>query len=421
MRNSKSYLIKKHQTYFVKVTLPQDVRPILGKTTIQKTTRTGDLALANKRKQPILQGIFELIEQARGGKTPNEYLPQYRMYVAEAKATGDPQDIVNLWCALHDDAVDIAEETGDTRALDAKAVAFGEKKLILEQLELYIANRIDFDGVDLKTVETEVNLLKFIANVHKHVEDLTDVAIEEWISGPDNMSLSLQTKKKKVSTLRQFMKFCEGGSSSDYFRNIPNQDNIPKKLRSTPKGEERKAFLPTDVVMLYNRVEGDNQLQDLIKLAAFTGCRISELTNLLKDNVHDAYLDITKAKTEAGVRQVPIHNKIRQLLARLLDESKGDYLLDGLNTDRHGDRSKTIGRRFSRKKTQWGFNNTYTFHSIRHTVITQMAHAGISELIIASIVGHEIPNATMSFGTYTKGATHNMMLDALEKVNYPTW
>lgn len=183
MRNSKSYLVKKHQTYFVKVTLPEDVRPILGKSTIQKTTKTGDLALANKRKQPILQGIFELIEQARGGKTPNAYLPEYRKYVAEAKATGDPNELANLWEVLQDEASSIASDTGDTRALDARAVAFGDKKLILEQLERYEANRIDFDDVDPKTVETEVNLLKVIANIYKHVEELTEDYLL-WLSYP---------------------------------------------------------------------------------------------------------------------------------------------------------------------------------------------------------------------------------------------
>ena len=56
-------------------------------------------------------------------------------------------------------------------------------------------------------------------------------------------------------------------------------------------------------------------------MAAHTGARIEELCSLKLEQVMDDRFKIEDAKTEAGWRIIPIHDDIKQLVARLKDES----------------------------------------------------------------------------------------------------
>ena len=78
----------------------------------------------------------------------------------------------------------------------------------------------------------------------------------------------------------------------------------------------------------------------------------------------------------------------------------------------------TDHKRFSRLKTDEGFDRRYVFHSIRKTVITLLGNADAPWGIIAELVGHEFPSFTER--EYFGGATMERKRDAIEKLSYPT-
>ena len=75
----------------------------------------------------------------------------------------------------------------------------------------------------------------------------------------------------------------------------------------------------------------DRALSDLIQLALYTAARIEELCTIwvedavVEDN-HNA-LRISQAKTQAGVRFVPLHPAIASVVDRLIEESIEGFLL----------------------------------------------------------------------------------------------
>ena len=99
----------------------------------------------------------------------------------------------------------------------------------------------------------------------------------------------------------------------------------------------------------------DSTLADLIRLAAFTGCRIEALCSLKIQNVADDRFEVLDSKSEAGWRTIPIHNDIKQVIARLIGTATGPYLISGLSFNKYGDRSNAIGKRFGRLKTRLGY------------------------------------------------------------------
>ena len=85
-----------------------------------------------------------------------------------------------------------------------------------------------------------------------------------------------------------------------------------------PIGSQKKTLVclldiyrDEDVKLMLDAFQGDPSLHSLMRLAAYTGCRIEELCSLKFDNVTDDCLEIKESKTSAGVRYVPIHRDIK--------------------------------------------------------------------------------------------------------------
>lgn len=151
-------------------------------------------------------------------------------------------------------------------------------------------------------------------------------------------------------------------------------------------------------------------------MGAYTGARIEELCSLEWKDIGADSFRITDSKTDAGVREVPIHPSMRPVRKALKKEAADSYVLGGLTFNKYDDRSNAIGKRFGRLKAALGYGEQHVFHSLRKTVVTLMVEdAGVSENLAADIVGHEKPRIT--YGLYSGGAS--LPTKALAKVKYP--
>jgi integrase len=172
---------------------------------------------------------------------------------------------------------------------------------------------------------------------------------------------------------------------------------------SMPFSEERGTrysdFNNRDVLDIFSALTEGTDHYWITHIAAFSGMRSGEICQLTSsDFKEDAdsgirYIlvnakDGKSVKTEAGVRQVPIHKKLKELGLLSFAESKDGQLFP--KTD-----SKAITRWFAPFKSQLGispandFGNRRVFHSFRHTFITKASDGGISQQLIATVVGHE--------------------------------
>lgn len=119
----------------------------------------------------------------------------------------------------------------------------------------------------------------------------------------------------------------------------------------------------------------------------YNACRISEFLDLKKENVHlkDQYFDVVAAKTENGVRKVPIADKLLPFYEAWFERSPCEYLLcttEGQHLDY-----------FNYCDTYWDplmeeYDMKHTPHDTRHTCISMMADAGVAPTIQKKIAGH---------------------------------
>ena len=146
----------------------------------------------------------------------------------------------------------------------------------------------------------------------------------------------------------------------------PDRANIPTLLEYDSIKERktiiRANFKATDVCRMWKDV--DTYRPYLILL--YTGLRIGEFLALNKETIHlkEQYFDIVKAKTKAGIRQVPIADAILPLVSENMY-----YTYDQL-------------KKFLKK------DMGHSLHDTRHTFISMMTEIGTDARIIKQIVGH---------------------------------
>lgn len=124
---------------------------------------------------------------------------------------------------------------------------------------------------------------------------------------------------------------------------------------------------------------------DTVLILLYTGMRCGELLALRKADIslRQQMIRITRSKTQAGIRSIPIHHRILPLVAARMD-SPGEHLI-----------ADAAGQCYSytRYCTLWSramalVNGKHTTHDCRHTVATLLDNAGANETAKRRILGH---------------------------------
>jgi integrase len=417
-----SHLERRGNLWYAFLVIPEDVRKALGKSKFRTALGTPDKRKAATLAAPIVAGWGAIIrrERGEGDAVVREAL---RWREALSKETGPSFD------ALEGEVIDRAEQMaeahgGDLHAPEYRNLPAGQRFADIA-LGRATPSNAHFDAwkAQLKlTPKTRDQMVKDVSALLAQfpmLQDITHQAVKGWI---DEL-----TRKLPPSAPARIVSFCR-----NYWRYLIRVDAVPSdsdpfaKLGSGGKKKRRETgggswgpFKPHDVVKLWKAANTgkDTQLADLILLGAYSGARIEELCSLKLSAVTSNAFKITDAKTAAGIREVPIHSRIKAAVTRLKKASKGGYLLSGLTENKYGDRSNAVGKRFGRLKASLGFDVQHVFHSIRKTFVTLLENAGVSENLAADIVGHEKPRIT--YGLYSGGATLAEKAPAVELVRYP--
>jgi len=320
--------------------------------------------------------------------------------------------VADLAEARHDKAERRGDDTAAEEAIRFVKVATGRLVALTEHLDAWIAAIGDTE----KTKAMKRAEVVKLGRQYAYVQDLDGEAATKWLSALAKGGATSKTIGRILSFLRGYWRYLreEGVTKADPFAGLSPPSTARKAKGWVP-------FTPAQVVDLRNRAseKGDHELVDLIELGMWSGARVEELCALKVPEVDltGKSFNIADAKTEAGVREVPIHESLLPTMKCLIGKRTDGYVLADLTENKFGDRSNAIGKRFGKLKAKAGFGRAHVFHSIRKTVVTQLENAGVSENLAADIVGHEKPRIT--YGLYSGGATLEVKRAALAKLAYP--
>ena len=236
-----------------------------------------------------------------------------------------------------------------------------------------------------------------------------DVKLDDLQACADNSGKNYPTLRKYKVLLGLMYKYAVIHDIIPQERNKVEFINIKKA--GNPNALERGAFSKTEVKRVWAAKDA-NIYYTVIIMLIYTGCRISELLDLKKTEVDipGRSFKILQAKTQAGIRTVPIAEKVVPFFEYWYNLNDCEYLL-----------STPEGCHFEYRNyydSYWtplveALNMKHTPHDTRHTCVSLLAAAGVDERIIKKIVGHKGQGVTETVYTHFEIAE---LLDAINKI-----
>lgn len=145
-----------------------------------------------------------------------------------------------------------------------------------------------------------------------------------------------------------------------------------------------KPFSRQKINRLWNAL--DTPGADTVLILLYTGMRVGEMLCLLKSDINQRQqlIRITRSKTEAGIRTIPIHHRIQTIIAKRLQSPEPYLITDSSGKPYSYSRYCDLWR-----KVMQAINATgHTTHDCRHTVATLLDNAGANKTAKRRILGH---------------------------------
>lgn len=171
-----------------------------------------------------------------------------------------------------------------------------------------------------------------------------------------------------------------------------------------------KAFEPSEIKKLWKFADTNVHVAEILMLV-YSGVRVSELLDLKKEHVHldEQWFEVVDSKTQAGIRRVPIADKVLPFYKDRFAASKIEYLL----TTESGGHMKY----HTYRECYWNplmnlLDMKHLPHDTRHTCISLLNTAEVNPTTIKMIVGHA-GKMDLTERVYT----HKVMDELLEAIN----
>ena len=446
-------------TYYLYHSISPRLRPFLGgKTKWIKSTQTSDLAVAELMLAHYRRGMKLMQLGARralaDGLAPGRVRIVPGGYRLRPSKTGGFETLggINI------DPSDDAPAVGDNEAPDSRDDV--EDRVFALLSELDELKEVQGDDPEWKDIPPPINL-RF--NAEPRLADHIDAFISTVNNRPRvlaqkrgyltrfcdefptestvtraRVTKALEQKLETLSvasirywliTLRAFWAYLQRHEIVSEDNN--HLQNAKFKARDAKtKSVIKIGFEPAECVTLLNSMlPEDTAVSDHFRIAMLTGARLNEIGCFrLRRNDgspsirwEENKLWIPGTKNLSAPRWCPLHPDLIPTLHRLVDDRDNGWLFEGLtnNPNQTERRSTLVGMRFGRVKTKGGFDERYSFHSTRHTVVNSMLRAGVSDWVIGHIVGHKQKSSNVTLSVYGGAPTEQMKYDAILKLRYP--
>jgi integrase len=228
-------------------------------------------------------------------------------------------------------------------------------------------------------------------------------------------------KIKTVSTFNRYLKYFNSFyrwvvanhaevtiNPFDGLKVVEKKVSASSKRNSYTKGQLKTLF------QLADKYGKDNMRYWLIMIGRYTGARMNEICQLKPSDITSVSIFIRGdiLKNNNAKRRIPIHPKLIQL--GILD------WVAKCTSERLFHEWKPIKGSFSHAGSKWfSRNNPFKikgvavvdFHSLRHTVATELKSAGVPSQFTAQILGHS--NGNITYDRYGKDVDYKELKSAI--------
>jgi len=346
-------LVLRQGRWQARITIPSDVREIIGRREFVKSLGVMSKAEAELKAMPLIHKWKSWIAEARSLPSANlerlrnepvsERVRILETFKSDLERINPRYTEADLIEYLSEQAVIYQQIEHDTEANRAAlAEILGIACNPSSHLEEYMS--VKLGDVKERSRDEHLSILKkqlckaFPLFDEEHYSRANVIG---WWEQQLISAKSASTLRKYQSHIKAYVKWLiyKGYlTKPNYFDEL---EPITKRQLTRAKKEERQPFTDDDVIKLLHFA--DNQLTPLILFGAYTGCRIEELCQLTSDDVYSVnvdgisrrYINIPVSKTKKGEnRKVPLHPRLEPLIP------ENGYLIDIRNgVNKYGERS----------------------------------------------------------------------------------
>lgn len=445
------------QIWWFKKAIPADCRKAFGgRATHLVNLRTSDVRVAKQRRDELDAEVADLFRQVRAGGTiqepsPRELGERYRELLSDPaleRSTDGPDEVSEFDIALLS-AEDRAERLRG-RAQSEFLDALHGRVAVDQHLEAYLTAK----SLASKTTSERRGLVgRFAQWCDKEGLKLPDIdrrAAGRYVEAVIQ-PMHPRTAKKHLTALRGYFDHLRkrGHVSFKEARDNPWNDQYEAptgRKGGTNKEELERPFTAEEVrALLFGKplagkpTQFDEVTRQVTLIGLLSGMRQSEIVGLrvgdVLDDGGDGYgrtFDVTNSKTDAGVRKVPVHPALSELIDALMTDPSGQRRAAGemlfVGFAGKANPADTFEKRFRRFRKSRGVHDKregqrrslVNFHSARRWFVTEAERAGQPETTVAVVVGHVTEKRDgITFGVYSGGPSGAQRRACVEAVQLP--
>lgn len=266
----------------------------------------------------------------------------------------------------------------------------GHKITFAELYHRWLPFHIDKYQPSKSTLSSYRNAYNHCRALHDlHIDKIKYIHLQEVIDFVRKKGLSYSTCKKIRSTLSLMFKYAIMMDLVE--KSYVNLLNLGRNKAVRP----HKPFTRQKINRLWNNV--DEYGVDTVLILIYTGMRVGELLELTKDNVslRQKCIKITKSKTKAGLRTIPIHERILPLIKARMELPTKHLICNQENKSYN----------YSSYCTLWNkvmdlINAKHTTHDCRHTCASLLDDSEANENAKRRILGHATGDVTDTVYTH---------------------
>ena len=269
---------------------------------------------------------------------------------------------------------------------------------------------------------TATELAKFLKN--PPITRITQSDLTRYQEHLATKGNGIRTIDNKISTVRALYNFAKKQGYTRGDNPAENRALLTKKQRlqggwATFETDEIALLLGGD--FFREQREKAPDYVNAVLMGLFTACRVGEITALKKGQFKRSrkgvpYIAIRDSKTQAGIREVPLHPYLYAKIAPVLDtlENAEDKLFKYKERDGKGS-GNAVGKMFARNLESARISrDKLVFHSLRKYVNNELMQNKVSLEHRCQFAGHEIDNVNVAVYTKTIG------IDELAASVFPT-
>lgn len=229
------------------------------------------------------------------------------------------------------------------------------------------------------------------------------------------LSILLEEEGKSDATINRVV-----SAISTVLNHCADEELLPRppRFKRRKEHEGRVLYYTQDevdrMVHLSTDVFSRQDLAEIILFAAYTGMRQGEILKLRKKDVDLAANRIwvggmPEVKTKAGnCRAIPIHSRIMQILHSRYSQVTDSVRLFG---EEWRDKDQLL-RAFRKVNHMVPKDESYCFHTLRHSFATWSAEAGVPIRTLMALMGHKRIETTLRYAK----ATDSALVEAIDRI-----